>query len=269
MRLNILLDRVLFASACTLALAAPRVAATTVCVDQINAYLAGSPLAGEGAHFIKWGKFWNVDPRLVVGIAQAESTLGRNPCGAYDAWGWACPQYFAAGYDPATNKDVYRDAPGYVPGKGVYFETAWEDGIFFVTRDMRWYYIDQGYTTVSLVKTKYCTSGCTNWIPNVTDAFTRINNGDPNSLDFPGEDCGGGGCAGVDNANLWVQFGAGGSRCGTEAAPFDSLAPALRDVVNGGTVHIKAGTGGGITTLDPGGKTVTLKPEGGSVTLAR
>jgi len=44
---------------------------------KIDAYLAAknSPLAGYGAAFVSSGVFYNVDPRLIVAIAGAESSF--------------------------------------------------------------------------------------------------------------------------------------------------------------------------------------------------
>ena len=119
----------------------------------IDAYLAskGSPMTGQGAAFMASGVRWQVDPRLLVAIAGAESSFGQVTCGPNNAWGWACPN------DPAD------------------FAT-WAAGIDTVTRGLRSYYLDEGRTSVSLIQQKYCPVGAANdptglnshWSQNVT-----------------------------------------------------------------------------------------------------
>lgn len=68
----------------------------------VNARLAGTPLAGQGAAFVAASKKHNVDWKLLIAIAAAESELGRtggagalhNPFGlgpgrSYSSWGQA------------------------------------------------------------------------------------------------------------------------------------------------------------------------------------
>jgi membrane-bound lytic murein transglycosylase B len=54
---------------------------------QIDAYLARkkSALGGLGASFESYGREYNVDPRLVVAIAGAETTFGAHVCVPADA----------------------------------------------------------------------------------------------------------------------------------------------------------------------------------------
>ncbi len=59
--------------------------------ERIRAFLAGrgSPLAAEAETFVAAGIAHDVDPRVVVGIAIAESNGGeRLPAGSHNAWGW-------------------------------------------------------------------------------------------------------------------------------------------------------------------------------------
>ena len=62
----------------------------TVVLPQIDDYLRdkGSPLAGQGEAFVNSGRTHNVDPRLLVAIAGAETTFGLNTCAEYNAWNW-------------------------------------------------------------------------------------------------------------------------------------------------------------------------------------
>jgi hypothetical protein len=86
-----------------------------------------------------------VDPRLVVAIAGAESTFGKNLCTANNAWNWfhrrTCP--------PSAFQNF-------------------GEGIERVTKFLRRSYLNKGYTTIPLIQTKYCGSGCQNWTPLVT-----------------------------------------------------------------------------------------------------
>jgi hypothetical protein len=71
--------------------------ATAPSAAQIDAWLTNkkSPLAGSGALFDSLGKQYDVDPRLPVAIAGAETTFGRNLCTSNNAWNWfhrrSCP----------------------------------------------------------------------------------------------------------------------------------------------------------------------------------
>ncbi len=56
--------------------------------SRIDAFLAGSPLAGQGATFAEAAWEYGVDPRLSPAIAAIESSLGRYCFLPYNAWGW-------------------------------------------------------------------------------------------------------------------------------------------------------------------------------------
>ncbi|WP_239471695.1 coiled-coil domain-containing protein [Olsenella profusa] len=55
---------------------------------RIDAYLAGSPLAGQGATFAEAAWEYGCDPRFSPAIAMVESSLGRYCFLPYNAWGW-------------------------------------------------------------------------------------------------------------------------------------------------------------------------------------
>jgi hypothetical protein len=62
-----------------------------VTAERIRAFLAGrgAPLAEQAELFVAAGIEHDVDPRLVVGIAIAESNGGKRlPPGSHNAWGW-------------------------------------------------------------------------------------------------------------------------------------------------------------------------------------
>ena len=158
-------------SAADAALAAPAAGSVGASAPAalLDAYLArkGSPMAGQGAAFVASGQRWQVDPRLVVAIAGAESNFGQVTCGPNNAWGWSCPN------DPAD------------------FLT-WAAGIDTVTRGLRTYYLDEGRTSVELIHQKYCPVGAANdptglnasWGSNVTRFLLELG-GNP-SLVGPG-----------------------------------------------------------------------------------
>jgi hypothetical protein len=164
---------------------------TPLTAADLDDYLAqkGSPMVGEGTHYLKWGGYFNIDPRLVIAISGAESTFGKAPCGnEFNAWGWKlggeCWAGFEPGPDADTNQDRFNDAPGFVPGVGITMETGYEDGIFWVTENLRRSYLNQGLNTAAKIGGKWCQEGCENWVPNV-EQFMREMGGDPNQLAFP------------------------------------------------------------------------------------
>lgn len=55
---------------------------------RIDAYLAGSPLAGYGSVFASAAWEYGVDPRFSPAISNTESTKGLNCFFPYNAWGW-------------------------------------------------------------------------------------------------------------------------------------------------------------------------------------
>ena len=133
---------------------------------KIDAYLAAknSPLAGYGAAFVSSGVFYNVDPRLIVAIAGAESSFALDwaacsPSG-FNAWSW-----FYNGSCPASPF------------------TSYAEGVSKVTSGLRRIYLSKGYTTIPLIASKYCASGCEGWIPNVTRFYTDLG-GDSNDLTY-------------------------------------------------------------------------------------
>ena len=55
---------------------------------RIDAYLAGSPLSGQGKTFAEAAFEYNVDPRFSPAISMVESTQGRYCFKPHNAWGW-------------------------------------------------------------------------------------------------------------------------------------------------------------------------------------
>jgi hypothetical protein len=116
-----------------------------VCVNaaQINAYLARTPLAGQGQNFYNAGQAYDVTPALAVAIAGAESTFGQNvntTWGLHNAWGW--------GSTPA----LHRVAQSW---------TTWQQGIYTVTWQLgRPLYLGGSVrTTSAAIYGTWCQSG--------------------------------------------------------------------------------------------------------------
>lgn len=102
---------------------------------KIDRYLAKkeSPLAGQGAAFVRSGRRWRVDPLLLVAIAGHESVFGRNAYRPFNAWGW-----------------------------GGYTFSSWAEGIEAVAKGLRTNYLDKGLTTISEIGGKYAPIGAGN-----------------------------------------------------------------------------------------------------------
>ena len=183
-------------------------AATPTSAAAIDAYLQkyNSPMAGLGATYMRWGQYFNVDPRLIVAISAAESSLGKNTSGTYNAWGWFLNgsfwRGFAAGID--TDTKSYTDAPSYVSGQGINMATGWEDGIFWDTKTLSKQYLNNHLTTVDAIAPVYCTDGTANWIANVKSSLTELG-GDVNQLAFPGTDTGSGSSSNGLSVPLFCQ----------------------------------------------------------------
>jgi hypothetical protein len=127
-----------------------------------------SPLSGLGATFIQAGRRYNVDPRFVVAISNAESSLGENgDCAKqrYNAWG------YGGGWPSCWSF------------------SSWQDGIWQVTLDIGEYYFKRYHQTTiqSFVSNCgshcYCASGCSNWVKNVGDAYEAMG-GNRNATDL-------------------------------------------------------------------------------------
>ena len=79
--------------------------------DRINVYLAGSPLAGQGATFAEAA--WNngVDPRWSPAISNTESSKGAHCFLPFNAWGWGSNGW--SNWEEAINAHVAGLAAGY------------------------------------------------------------------------------------------------------------------------------------------------------------
>jgi len=143
----------------------------------LDNFLKDSPLVGKGLIFMNEGREYNVDPRFIVAIAAAESSLGKNLCGSYNAWG-----------EMEKINDIYV-------GRNF---ASWANAIDYVSSHVGEYYLPRGQTNIPsfVIKSKespegtctshcWCAGGCEHWIGNVEDAYEYMG-GDPhtNNLTF-------------------------------------------------------------------------------------
>lgn len=78
---------------------------------RIDAYLAGSPLAGQGTTFASAAWDYGVDPRWSPAISNTESSKGLHCFLPYNAWGWG--SYSWGSWEEAINAHVRGLARGY------------------------------------------------------------------------------------------------------------------------------------------------------------
>lgn len=78
---------------------------------RIDAYLAGSPLSGQGATFAAAAWDYGVDPRWSPAISNTESTKGAHCFKPYNAWGWGNVSW--GSWEEAINAHVRGLANGY------------------------------------------------------------------------------------------------------------------------------------------------------------
>ena len=78
---------------------------------RINAYLAGSPLAGQGETFARAAWEYGVDPRWSPAISCTESSKGRHCFKPHNAWGWGSSSW--GSWEEAIYAHVRGLARGY------------------------------------------------------------------------------------------------------------------------------------------------------------
>lgn len=78
---------------------------------RIDAYLSGSPLAGQGSTFAEAAWDYGVDPRWSPAISYTESSKGLYCYYSYNAWGWGSISW--SSWEEAINAHVKGLANGY------------------------------------------------------------------------------------------------------------------------------------------------------------
>lgn len=78
---------------------------------RIDAYLAGSPMAGQGRTFAEAAWTYGVDPRWSPAISNTESSKGLYCFAPYNAWGWGSGGW--GSWEEAINDHVAGLARGY------------------------------------------------------------------------------------------------------------------------------------------------------------
>lgn len=78
---------------------------------RIDAYLAGSPTAGQGTAYAEAAWDYGVDPRWSPAISNTESTKGAHCFAPYNAWGWI--GYSWSSWEEGINAHVRGLARGY------------------------------------------------------------------------------------------------------------------------------------------------------------
>lgn len=109
---------------------------------RIDAYLAGSPLAGYGSTFAAAAWDYGVDPRLSPAISAVESSKGRYCAYPHNAWGWGSVSW------GSWESAIYAHTAGLASGYG-------------------------GYLTYTMAK-KYCPPNSSAWYSSVAANMAAI-----------------------------------------------------------------------------------------------
>ncbi|WP_242622266.1 hypothetical protein [Olsenella sp. Marseille-P4559] len=85
---------------------------------RLDAYLAGSPLAGYGSTFAAAAWEYGIDPRLSAAISNVESSKGLYCAYSHNAWGWGSVSW------DSWETAIYAHAAGLASGYGGYLTYA-------------------------------------------------------------------------------------------------------------------------------------------------
>lgn len=115
-----------------------------------------SPMAGNADYIIKISDRFNVDPYLVVAIAQQESNLGKlMPPNCHNAWGWG------------------------IHSAGTLCFDTWEEGINTFVSGLSEKYLAYGLKTPEEIMTKYnATSPNGAWAKGVSQFLEELHSGE-------------------------------------------------------------------------------------------
>jgi len=126
----------------------------------INQYLRaeGSPLAGLGRVFTRKSRKYGIDPRLLVAIAGAETSLGKDPNAA-----------------PLSEHNVWGMGPG------IRYK-SWGQGADATARNLAENYFQEGRNTIPEISSKWAPVGAANdpnavnknWTGNVTSYMNAL-----------------------------------------------------------------------------------------------
>lgn len=123
----------------------------------INKYLARyeSPMAGMGDYIVKISDRFELDPYLVVAIAQQESNLGKlMPPNCHNAWGWG------------------------IHSAGTLCFDSWNEGINTFVSGLAEKYLAYGLSTPEQIMTKYnATSPDGAWAKGVAQFLDELETG--------------------------------------------------------------------------------------------
>ncbi len=110
--------------------------------ERIDAYLAGSPLAGYGYAFAEAACDYGVDPRWSPAISNTESSKGANCFLPHNAWGWG--------------------------------ETTWPDWETAIRAHVRGLAQGYGYTISEAAAQKYCPPNAHDWYVATASEMAKI-----------------------------------------------------------------------------------------------
>lgn len=92
----------------------------------LDAYLAGSPMAGQGKAFYEAAAANGLDPRLSVAIAKTESGLGRAIPGGYNAYGMTAGT--APGHGRIGNWQAFASWEDAIWSNNTFIRSHWGSG---------------------------------------------------------------------------------------------------------------------------------------------